>query len=68
MTDGFIGLISVFFSFLALVCATMFFWKDRKLAGFAFLVVFIVSFSAVLKRKVVFSSSVVGLTVERYDK
>lgn len=53
------------FSLLALVGAAAFFWRKEKIAGFAFLVAFIVSISAVLGQRVVFSSAVIGVTVER---
>lgn len=56
---------SLLFSFFALFCAALFFWTERKAAGFAFLVAFVVSFSAVLSQRVVLSSAVVGVTVER---
>ena len=66
MTAGALETICFLFSLLALFCAGVFFWSDRRLAGLAFLVVFIISFSAVLNQRIVFSSSVLGLTVERY--
>lgn len=56
---------SLGFSFLTLFAAGAFFWREKKVAGFAFMVAFIVSFSAVLGQRVVFSSAVVGVTVER---
>lgn len=56
---------SLCFSFLALFGAGAFFWRDKKIAGFAFLVAFVVSFSAVLQQRVVLSSIIVGVSVER---
>lgn len=56
---------SLGFSFLSLLGAGAFFWIGKKIAGFAFLVVFVVSFSAVLHQRVVLTSAIVGVTVER---
>jgi ABC-type cobalamin transport system permease subunit len=53
------------FSFAALLGAGIFFWRDKKVAGFAFLVAFIVAFAAVLHQRVVLSSAVIGVSVER---
>jgi hypothetical protein len=55
---------SLGFSFLSLLGAGAFFWIEKKIAGFAFLVAFIVSFSAMLHQRVVLTSAVVGVTVE----
>lgn len=60
-----IEIASIAFSFLALTASGIFFWSEQKVAGFAFLVAFIVSFSAVLNQRVILSSAVVGVTVER---
>jgi asparagine N-glycosylation enzyme membrane subunit Stt3 len=68
VTNGIVEIVSIFFSFLALAWAILFFWKDRKTAGFALLVAFILSFSAVLNQRIVFSGGLIGLTVERYGK
>jgi hypothetical protein len=54
VTNGIVEIVSIFFSFLALAWAILFFWKDRKTAGFALLVAFILSFSAVLNQRIVF--------------
>jgi hypothetical protein len=66
MTAGALEAVCFLFSLLALFFAGVFFWNDRRVAGLAFLVVFIISFSAVLNQRIVFSSSVLGLTVEHY--
>ena len=57
--------VSLTFSFIALLAAGTFFWREKKIAGFAFLVAFIVSFSAVLGQRVVLSSAIIGVIVER---
>jgi uncharacterized membrane protein YhaH (DUF805 family) len=64
MMTGALDVVCLLFSLLALACACVFFLHDRRIAGFAFLVVFIISFSAVLNQKIIFSS-VIGLSVER---
>jgi hypothetical protein len=64
--DGALESICFLFSLLALICAIVFFWKDRRVAGFAFLVAFIISFSAVINQRIVLSTGVLGLTVEHY--
>jgi hypothetical protein len=66
MTAGAVEAVCFLFSMMALFFAGIFFWNDRRVAGLAFLVVFIISFSAVLNQRIVFSSSVLGLTVEHY--
>jgi hypothetical protein len=65
MTAPYVEAVSLAFSFLALVTAGAFFWRENKVAGLAFLVAFVVSFSAVLGQRVVLSSAVIGVTVEK---
>jgi hypothetical protein len=60
-----IAAVSFGFSFAALLGAGIFFWRDKTVAGFAFLVAFIIALASVLNQRVVLSSAVVGLSVER---
>jgi hypothetical protein len=65
MTSMNLEAVSLALSLLALIGAGVFFWSDKKVAGFAFLVAFVIAFSAVLHQKVVLSSAMIGVTVER---
>lgn len=60
-----IEIVSFAFSLLSLVAATVFFWRKDKAAGFAFLAIFVIAFTAVLHQRVTLSSAVIGLSVER---
>jgi hypothetical protein len=53
------------FSFLALFGAGAFFWNDKKMAGFAFLVAFVIALAGVSHQRIVLSSFVLGVVVER---
>jgi hypothetical protein len=53
------------FAFMALMAAGGFFWLGKNIAGFAFMAAFIIALAGVLQQRVVFSSAVVGLMVER---
>jgi hypothetical protein len=64
MTPHALEAASLGFSLLELFGAATFFWGDKKIAGVAFLVAFVVSFSAVLQQKVVLSSLVMAVSVE----
>jgi hypothetical protein len=65
MTAPYPEAVALVFSLFVLLGAGAFFWSEKKVAGFAFLVAFIVSFSAVLGQRVVLSSAIVGVTVEK---
>ena len=56
---------ALIFAFLALCGTGFFFWTEKKVAGFAFLVAFIVALTTVSQQRVVLSSFVVGVTVEK---
>jgi len=60
--QDYLGLV---FSFVAFVAAAGFFWHGKNVAGFAFIAALIVVLAGVLQQRVVFSSAVVGLVVER---
>ena len=51
-------------SLLTLFAAGAFFWRDKKIAGVAFLVAFVVALASVSQQRIVFSSFVGGITVE----
>jgi hypothetical protein len=53
------------FAFLALVGAAGFFWLGKNAAGFAFMAAFIIALAGILQQRVIFSSAVVELTVEK---
>ena len=52
-------------AFVAFVAAAGFFWHGKNIAGFAFIAALIIVLGGVLQQRVVFSSAVVGLIVER---
>jgi hypothetical protein len=60
-----IDMLGLIFAFLSLVGAAFFFWRHRTIAGFAFLVAFIVALSGVSRQRVVLSSAVIGVSVEK---
>jgi hypothetical protein len=53
------------FAFAAFAAAAGFFWHGRNVAGFAFLAALMIALAGLLQQRVVFSSAVVGLTVEK---
>lgn len=53
------------FALLALTGASVFFWREKKTAGFSFVVVFIVLLAGVSQKRVVLTSAILGLTLER---
>lgn len=65
MTATALEAVSSALSLLALTGAGIFFWRDKKAAGFAFLLAFVIASSAVLHQRVVLSSVMIGVTVER---
>jgi len=60
-----VDVIGLAFAFFAIVGAAAFFWVEKKVAGFAFLVAFIVALASVSHQRVVVSSLVLGVTVEK---
>jgi hypothetical protein len=60
-----VDMLGLTFAFLALMGAGIFFWRQRVVAGLAFLVAFIVALAGVSQQRVVFSSAVLGVGVER---
>lgn len=60
-----IDLLGLTFAFLALAGASFFFWCEKNLAGSAFLVAFIVALAGVSQQRVVLSSALIGVTVEK---
>jgi len=57
--------VSSVLSLLSLIGAGIFFWSDKKVAGLGFLLAFVIASSAVLHQRVVLSSAMIGVTVER---
>lgn len=53
------------FAFVALGASAGFFWRGKNVAGFAFMAAFIIALAGVLQQKVVFSSAILALTVEK---
>lgn len=53
------------FAFVSLIGAAIFFWREKKVAGFAFVIVFIVILAGISERRVVLTSAMLGLTLER---
>lgn len=60
-----VEILGLTFAFLALVGASFFFWREKNLAGSAFLVAFIVALAGVSQQRVVLSSVLIGVTVEK---
>jgi hypothetical protein len=58
-------LIALVFAFLGIIGAAAFFWVEKNVAGFAFLVAFIIALASVSHQRVVFSSIILGVTVEK---
>jgi hypothetical protein len=53
------------FAFVSLAGAAIFFWREKKFAGLAFVIVSIVVLAGVSEKRVVLTSTVLGLTFER---
>ena len=60
-----VDLFAVIFAFMALCGTGFFFYLEKKAAGFAFLVAFIVALATVSQQRVILSSFFVGVTVEK---
>ena len=60
-----IDLIGWILAFVSLSGAAVFFWREKKVAGFAFVIVFIVVLAGVSEKRVVLRSAMLGLTLER---
>lgn len=56
------------FALFALLAAGVFFCVGKNVAGFAFITAFIISLASVLQQRVVFSSTVIGFTVEKSNE
>jgi hypothetical protein len=50
---------------LSLAAATVFFWRKDRVAGICFVVVFIVLLGGVLEKRVVLTSAMLEITLER---
>ena len=53
------------FAFISLAGAAIFFWREMKIAGFTFTIVFIVVLAGVSEKRVVLTSAMLGITLER---
>jgi hypothetical protein len=53
------------FAFISLVGAAIFFWREKKIAGLSFVVVFIVVLAGVSEKRVILKSAMLGITFER---
>jgi hypothetical protein len=51
--------------FVSLAAAVLFFWREKKIAGLSFVIVFIVVLAGVCEKRVVLSSAMLGITFER---
>jgi hypothetical protein len=60
-----ITLIGWALAFVPLVGAALFFWYDKKIAGLSFLIAFVVVLAGVSEKRVVLTSAMLGLTLER---
>jgi len=60
-----IPLIGWTFALLSLLGSAIFFWREKKIAGFSFVVVFIIVLAAVSDKRLVLRSSMLGITLER---
>ena len=59
------NLIGWMFAFASLTGAAVFFWREKKIAGFAFITVFIVVLAGVSEKRVVLTSAMLGIILER---
>jgi hypothetical protein len=62
MTD--FGILVWIFASVALVAAAIFFWRRKKIAGFAFTIVFIVILAGASEKRIVLTSALLGVTLE----
>lgn len=53
------------FAFVSLLGAAVFFWHEMKVAGFSFVIVFIVVVAGISEKRVVLSSAMLAFTLER---
>jgi hypothetical protein len=53
------------FALISLVGAAVFFWREKKIAGFSFIIVFIVILAGVSEKRVVLTSAMLEITLER---
>jgi hypothetical protein len=53
------------FAFVSLIAAALFFWREKKIAGFAFIIVFVVVLAGISEKRLVLTSAMIGLTFER---
>ena len=60
-----LNLVGWTFAFVSLAGAAIFFWREKKIAGFAFIIVFIVVLAGVSEKRVVLTSAMLGITLER---
>jgi hypothetical protein len=60
-----VDVIGLCFAFMGLSGAGLFFWREKKVAGFAFLVAFLVALASVSQQRIVLSSLAVAITVEK---
>ena len=56
---------ALFFSSIALVAAVFFFWRNEKIAGLAFLAVFVITLASSRELRVVLSGGGFAVRVER---
>jgi O-antigen ligase len=59
-----ITLVGWAFAFISLAGAAVFFWREKKIAGLAFIIVFIVVLAGVSEKRVVLTSAMLGITLE----
>lgn len=60
-----VNLIGWMLEFVSLAAAVLFFWREKKIAGLSFVIVFIVVLAGVSEKRVVLSSAMLGITFER---
>jgi hypothetical protein len=60
-----INLIGWMLEFASLAVAALFFWREKKVAGLSFVIVFIVVLAGTSEKRVVLTSAMLGITFER---
>jgi hypothetical protein len=60
-----INVIGWMLEFASLAVAALFFWREKKIAGLSFIIVFIVVLAGASEKRVVLKSAMLGITFER---
>jgi hypothetical protein len=59
-----VNLVGWMLAFISLAGSAVFFWRQQKIAGLSFVIVFIVVLAGVSEKRVVLTSAMLGITLE----